>query len=107
MLTAALAAGDMALLKAAARDRLHEPYRQQLIPGFAELKRRAEKDTDGVMVISGSGSSCLLFSRRPLSGPAVEAIQAGDGPHWTVMPLPVAHQGIQYKEDSATWRTIF
>lgn len=60
LLVAALASGRMDALGAALADRLHQPYRAPLVPGFAEvLALRAE----GLLgcVLSGAGPSVLVF----------------------------------------------
>jgi len=67
LLTEALKNGDIELLKEAAVDQIHEPYRKKLIRYFDEVQRIAEKDADGRMLICGSGSTCLLISAHSLS----------------------------------------
>ncbi len=105
LLTEAFRTGDLELLKEAARDQLHEPYRSTLIPHFDELRELAEADTDGRLLISGSGSACLLISRRSLSEDAIRRISAFPE-HWNVLPLQAAHHGAEYLEEG-TWKKIF
>lgn len=70
LLCDALRTGNMELLAAAATDEIHEPYRKTLIPGFDELKEIVTKDSGGVLLISGSGSTCLSIAKHRLSADA-------------------------------------
>lgn len=104
LLTEAFRTSDLDLLKEAAIDQLHEPYRKTLIPHFDEVKELAEADTDGKLLISGSGSTCLLISSRPLSASAASRISSLPE-EWKVLPLQAAHQGAEYFEEG-TWKKI-
>ncbi len=99
-----LRTGDIAALKAASNDVIHEPYRKKLIAGFDELKEAAEKDTGGVLLISGSGSTCLLISQRPLSAYGKQAIQA-QSVHWDIRETSIDPHGLAIKENDL-WRPI-
>ncbi|MBQ9328536.1 MAG: homoserine kinase [Solobacterium sp.] len=88
LLCQALQYGDIALLKEAATDQIHEPYRRTLIPNYELVREIAEGDTGGVLVISGSGSTLLLISDRPLSDRAALNIMTLPE-HWAVQELPV------------------
>ncbi len=65
MLVNALDNKDEKLIKLALDDRLHQPYREKLIPGFKEI-RNALKHEDNVLgtVISGAGPSLLIVSQK-------------------------------------------
>jgi homoserine kinase len=76
LMTHALAAADLPLLKEAAKDQIHEPYRKQLIPHFDAVQAIAEQDQRGALVISGSGSACLYLGTAWLSE-AAEALFKG------------------------------
>ncbi|WP_294731708.1 homoserine kinase [uncultured Faecalibaculum sp.] len=54
--------GDQQLVCAACQDRLHEPYRQQLIPAYSRLKEVCMANAVPLW-ISGSGSTMLAISR--------------------------------------------
>ena len=76
LLVAALQSGRVDLLREAVRDRIHQPYRTSLIPGFAEALQ-----LDGVpgllgVALSGAGPSVIAFCdrSRAQSVPAGEAI---------------------------------
>ena len=58
----ALQRGDAELLSAAAKDRLHEPYRSQLIPDYEPLRRTALAAGAAAFLISGSGSTMLAVT---------------------------------------------
>ncbi len=63
MLVQAVNTHDEKLMKAALDDRLHQQYREKLIPGLKEIKE-ALKHEDNVMgvVISGAGPAILVIS---------------------------------------------
>lgn len=63
MLVQAVNTHDEKLMKAALNDRLHQQYREKLIPGLKEIKE-ALKHEENVMgvVISGAGPSVLVIS---------------------------------------------
>jgi homoserine kinase len=50
---AALTTGDWSILREAMRDRIHQPYRAQLIPGFEEI---LALDTPGLLAVALSGA---------------------------------------------------
>jgi homoserine kinase len=62
LLTAALATGDFRLLNIATEDKLHQPYRENLIPGMADVFK-AVKNTckDAAVALSGAGPSIAAF----------------------------------------------
>jgi len=56
---------DSELMKLALTDRLHQPYREKLVPGLKELSEafKHEDDVYGC-VLSGAGSSMLIISKN-------------------------------------------
>jgi len=62
-----LANGSISLIKLGHEDKIHEPYRRQLIDEFDKLKEICESDNQGILLISGSGSTCLYISKNDLS----------------------------------------
>lgn len=80
----ALRSGSLPLLKAGCEDLLHEPYRKKLITGYDELKAIAEENGQGVLLISGSGSTCLLISSISLSSDQAEKIKEIPGVKWDI-----------------------
>lgn len=65
MLIEAVNNKDEKLMKAALHDRLHQPYREKLIPGMKEIME-AFKHEDGVLgcVLSGAGPTILVISHK-------------------------------------------
>ena len=65
MLVQALNTKDAKLMKSALKDRLHQPYREKLVPGMHEIIE-AFKHEDGVLgcVLSGAGPSMLIISHK-------------------------------------------
>lgn len=83
----ALRTGSLPLLQAGCRDLVHEPYRKQLIKGYDSLKQIVEEKGDGVLLISGSGSTCLLISLSPVSNEQINAIHEFEDVHWDIHEL--------------------
>ena len=65
MLIQALNTKDEKLMKVALKDKLHQPYREKLVPGMREIMD-AFKHEDGVLgcVLSGAGPSMLIISYK-------------------------------------------
>jgi len=62
LLVAALATGDFRLLGIATDDKLHQPYREKLIPGFRDVFRAAKSVDENVAVaLSGAGPSIVAL----------------------------------------------
>lgn len=63
MLIEAVNAADIDLMKYALQDKLHQPYREKLIPGMKEIKEalQHEENVMGV-VLSGAGPSLVIIS---------------------------------------------
>ena len=100
----ALQSGDSNMLKEAAKDQIHEPYRKTLIPHFDDLKTIVENDTGGVLLISGSGSTCLLISAKPLSKKACEAISVLPE-KWRIKETRPAYGGPE-RETDGIWHPV-
>ena len=64
--TKAFENGDLKLLKSINKDEIHEPYRKALINDFNELEMCLNNDNNGILLISGSGSTCLYISKDEL-----------------------------------------
>jgi homoserine kinase len=63
LLVAALATGDSSVFPTALDDRLHQPFRSQLVPGLAEILRLRKPGLLGC-ALSGAGPSVLVFFER-------------------------------------------
>ncbi|MCD8377729.1 MAG: homoserine kinase [Candidatus Gastranaerophilales bacterium] len=56
---------DAELMKLALTDRLHQPYREKLVPGLKELSDAFKHEEDILgCVLSGAGSSMLIISKN-------------------------------------------
>ncbi len=74
LLVAALLTGETGKLRAAMEDRLHQPYRAALIPGFEAALRGALDAGAAGACLSGSGSTMLALVAHDLSdGQGLEA----------------------------------
>lgn len=62
LLVSALAKGDLPALRVALDDRIHQPYRQSLLPGFEELQNNAPDYGALGCVISGAGPTIIAFA---------------------------------------------
>ena len=65
MLIQAINTQDHKLMKLALKDKLHQPYREKLVPGMKDIMD-AFKHEDGVLgcVLSGAGPSILVISHK-------------------------------------------
>ena len=65
MLVQAINTQDAKLMKVAMKDKLHQPYREKLVPGMHEIVE-SFKHEDGVLgcVLSGAGPSLLIVSHK-------------------------------------------
>ena len=57
---------NISLLREALQDKIHQPYRQSLIPGLEELLHLEHPDLLGVC-LSGAGPSVVAFARKNIS----------------------------------------
>jgi len=62
LLVAALATGNLALLKIAMQDRLHQPYRTKLIPGMNDVLAAAKDAGALATALSGAGPTLIAFA---------------------------------------------
>ena len=104
LLCEALRTGNLDLLIASAKDRIHEPYRMHLINDFDLVKDICLADSDSVFLISGSGSTCLRISMWELSDVAKKAIHEKSSSKWEIMDLHIS-QGACY-EEGGKWKTV-
>lgn len=69
LMVAALMAGRWDLLPEACRDRLHQPFRAGLIPGFEEVLEAARDSGAAAVALSGAGPSILAIVDGERRGP--------------------------------------
>jgi homoserine kinase len=101
LLGAALAGGKLELLRAAVRDKLHQPYRAAAIPGLAEI---LELDAPSLLAValSGAGPSVLALVRGDPApvGRRIAEVFAGHGVRSAVLTPRLAINGITVCESS-------
>jgi homoserine kinase len=96
LLTAALATGDRSAFPAALDDRLHQPFRAQLVPGLADILRLRAPGLLGC-TLSGAGPAVLVFYERG-SGHVCDLVReifAMHGCTTEVMESGVAERGFE------------
>lgn len=75
LLGAALASGNYAMLADAMRDRVHQPYRAQHMPGVAHALELTHRDLYGI-ALSGAGPSVIAFVRNRANASLSQRIEA-------------------------------
>ena len=95
VLAGALGSGDRELIAMALRDRLHQPYRESLIPEYGKVKAAAEQCGAIAFCISGAGPTLLaLTDEVGFSVRYAEACRHLEH-HWQVIELAVDLGGIK------------
>ncbi|MGG1876235.1 homoserine kinase [Paenibacillus cisolokensis] len=61
LLTAALSAGRLDLLREAMKDRIHQPYRAPLVPGMSKILEEAQEQGALGVALSGAGPTMIAF----------------------------------------------
>lgn len=92
MMLKGLADGNERLIRHGKKDCIHEPYRRTLLPFFDSLQNLFETDTDGILLISGSGSTCIGISKKYLSEQAKQKITGLEG-SISIRELPLCLKG--------------
>lgn len=96
MVSAVIDEDDKRLIEALA-DRLHEPYRAERLPHFAEVKKLVEYEALGA-VLSGAGPSVLVLVHERHHPEVLEMLEGWaetKGPSYQIMNVEVDRQGIQ------------
>jgi len=93
----ALQSGDTNLLGRAMADRLHEPYRRKLIPGFDAAAQAAREAGAAAVALSGAGPSVAAFAPdgHAKIADAMKAAFEAKGVKCRTFVLPVDRQGVQ------------
>ncbi len=93
----ALQRGDFSMLSWAMQDRLHQPYRRELIYGFDAAEQAARENGAVAVTLSGAGPALAAFSgqgHEEIAAAMTEAF-AGKGMPCRTFVLPVDRQGVQ------------
>lgn len=80
--------GDLSLLKAVTKDKLHEPYRKKLFRNVAKIEEAAYACGAVSFIISGAGSTCLCISEKPIADQLNEKAASLDN-GWKALSLHV------------------
>lgn len=94
LLAASLAGGDLSQLRVASGDRIHQPYRAPLVPGFAEMLT-FERPGLLALALSGAGPSviALVDGESEAIGQAMQASFAREGIDSDVFHLGISTRG--------------
>ncbi len=97
LLVAALTSGDSSVFPMALDDRLHQPFRTQLVPGLHEILRLRKPGLLGC-TLSGAGPSVLVFFERGADGACdlVRNIFAMHGCTTEVIASGVSRKGYEF-----------
>ncbi|MDP9055400.1 MAG: homoserine kinase [Acidobacteriota bacterium] len=97
LLVAALATGDSSVFPMALDDRLHQPFRGQLVPGLAEILRLRKPGLLGC-TLSGAGPSVLVFFEKGADSVCelVRNIFAMNGCTTEIIASGVSHKGYEF-----------
>ncbi|HRY72279.1 MAG TPA: homoserine kinase [Spirochaetia bacterium] len=96
LVAAALAARDYGALGLACSDRLHEPYRAPLVPGFAEVTAAAREAGALAVFLSGAGPTVMALGLAEDSGFAARmapALAARPEGAWRLLRLLADDEG--------------
>ena len=94
VLAGALGSGDRELIAMALRDRLHQPYRESLIPEYGSVKQAAERCGAIAFCISGAGPTLLALTDEAGFAARFAGACQGFEHRWHVMELAVDNEGI-------------
>lgn len=89
----ALEKGDMELLTLAMDDKLHQPYRRALIPGYDKAEALAKELGAAGICISGAGSTLLCVSDSPSVGTKLKEALSEKLPGWRVENVEIDRMG--------------
>ena len=88
-----LSTGDLELIAAGLRDRLHQPYRAHLYPRSAELVERAPELGALGATISGAGPTVLVWCQFEHTGGVIDALQRQTDGWASVIRAPFESHG--------------
>ncbi len=97
LLVRGLETGKAPWLKAALQDRIHQPYRQALIPGYEAMQAAALEAGAYGMVISGAGPTLLALADIDVAESVMTAMQMA----WTDQGTAVQVQVLQIDRGGA------
>ena len=93
MVLKALELGDEKLLRNAMQDRIHQPYRKNMIPDYEKIEALI-RTTGAAFCLSGAGPTLLCITRNPgLEKKLEKKLSAVTEANWQMIPLHVEFQG--------------
>jgi homoserine kinase len=98
LLLRSLQSEDFSLLKEALQDRVHQPFRQKLVPGLAQALQLEHEDLLGVC-LSGSGPSIVAMAESNLStvGELLASVYEPLGIDYQLRTLRVHHGALNHQ----------
>lgn len=102
LLGKAFETGDLDLLIKVTQDEIHTPYRKKLIPDFDWLFERTTSYTPGILLISGSGSTCIFISHDSLPDAFYQEVPKA----WMIKEVHPDYNGAMIKEENQEWKKI-
>ena len=105
LLAAVMARGKADYLKMALEDRLHQPYRKSLIPGFDDVTAAARKAGAIGCVLSGAGPTIIAFTlekEAAIGDAMVEAFRA-NGADARAIVLGIDREGAKVVSHRKEW----
>ncbi|MXY98761.1 MAG: homoserine kinase [Gemmatimonadetes bacterium] len=101
LLVGGMASGNYALLREGMADRLHQPYRQHLVPGLAEVTRDALDAGAHGAALSGAGPTAIALASENHEGigDAMVDAFARHGVTGQYRILPIDNEGCQVLPD--------
>lgn len=95
VLLKALETGDQAMIKRSLQDRLHQPFRGELIAGYEEVRTMALACGCTAFCISGAGPTLLAMSfGEDFDREMAKHMDELPG-NWRMLPMAVDHVGVQ------------
>lgn len=100
LLIAALCTGERSVFPTALEDRMHQPFRENLVPGLRDILRLRAPGLLGC-ALSGAGPSVLVFYETGSESVCelVQKIFVRQGHQAEILPAPVARQGYTLAEE--------
>lgn len=92
LLPRALEKGDIGMLRFCTDDRLHQPYRKTLIPGWDDIYRAAER-CGAAMCLSGAGPTVLIMTDEDELPAAISRAAEGLPEKWEIRKVRVNREG--------------
>ena len=101
LLTHGIQTGNASWLKAGLQDRLHQPYRQSLIMGMADVQVAAIAAGAYGMVISGAGPTLLSLAAMV----TIESVAAAMQQAWQAIGVTAITKCLAIAKDGTTYKT--